>query len=52
LSRNKPSGLKIRLISKLKENSAVPTWVIVKTKRKVRTHPQRRHWRRSKLKVG
>jgi len=52
LSRNKPSGLKIRLISKLKENSAVPTWVIVKTKRKVRTHPQRRNWRRSKLKVG
>ena len=52
MSRNKPSGLKIRLISKLKENSAVPTWVIVKTKRKVRTHPQRRNWRRSKLKVG
>ena len=52
MSRNKPSGLKIRLISKLKENSAVPTWVIVKSKRKVRTHPQRRHWRRSKLKVG
>ncbi len=52
MARNKPSGLKIRLISKIKENYAVPTWVIIKTKRRVRTHPGRRNWRRTKLKIG
>ncbi|MDD4094083.1 MAG: hypothetical protein PHF94_05655 [Methanothrix sp.] len=27
----------------------MPSWVIVKTMRKVVTHPKRRHWRRSSL---
>ncbi|MCU0637702.1 MAG: hypothetical protein MUE87_03685 [Methanothrix sp.] len=27
----------------------MPSWVIVKTLRKVVSHPKRRHWRRSSL---
>ncbi len=47
----KPSGLKKRLVKKMKQNSSVPAWVIIKTKRKVRTNPKRRTWRRKKLKA-
>ncbi len=52
MRRNKPTGVKVRLIAKRRENYPVPTWVIAKTKRRVRTHPGRRNWRRTKLKVG
>jgi|TARA_B110000263_G_C15100551_1_gene415118 large subunit ribosomal protein L39e len=45
------SGIKKRLMKKRIQNSAVPTWVVVKTKRGVTTNPKRRHWRRTKLKV-
>lgn len=47
----KPSGLKKRLIKKMRQNSPVPAWVIIRTKRRVRTNPKRRMWRRKKLKV-
>jgi large subunit ribosomal protein L39e len=47
----KPSGLKKRLVKKTKQNSPVPAWVIIRTKRKVRTNPKRRVWRRKRLKV-
>jgi large subunit ribosomal protein L39e len=47
----KTSGVKIRLQKEMKQNSSVPTWVIVRTNRQVRTHPKRRPWRRRKLKV-
>ncbi|MEM3437006.1 MAG: 50S ribosomal protein L39e [Nitrososphaerales archaeon] len=47
----KPSALKKRLIKKMKQNSPAPAWVIIKTKRRVRTNPKRRMWRRKKLKV-
>ncbi|MAH21300.1 MAG: 50S ribosomal protein L39e [Thaumarchaeota archaeon] len=46
-----PGGVKKRLMSKNRQNSPVPTWVTVRTKRKVRTNPKRRMWRRKKLKV-
>ncbi len=42
---------KIRLAKANRQNRPVPIWVIAKTLGKVRTHPFRRHWRRSKLKV-
>lgn len=48
---HKTSGVKIRLTKALKQNSAVPTWVVIRTKRKVRTNPAKRNWRRNKLKV-
>ncbi|MFV2040449.1 MAG: 50S ribosomal protein L39e [Candidatus Hydrothermarchaeales archaeon] len=42
---------KIRLAKAGRQNRPVPIWVVAKTKGKVRTHPKRRHWRRSNLKV-
>ena len=44
-------GKKIRLAKATRQNRPVPIWVVAKTKSKVRTHPKRRQWRRSKLKV-
>ncbi|ABK15339.1 MAG: 50S ribosomal protein L39e [Methanothrix sp.] len=40
---------KIRLAKALRQNQRVPLWVIMKTKRRVVSHPKRRHWRRSSL---
>lgn len=51
MTSRKPSGVKKRLYSKIVENYPVPTWVVVRTKRKVRTNPQRRNWRRRKMKI-
>jgi len=45
----KLKGKKIRLAKAFNQNRRVPAWVIVKTMRRVVTHPQRRHWRRSTL---
>lgn len=42
----KSKGRKLRLAKRLKQNRRVPAWVIVRTNRKVMTHPKRRHWRR------
>ncbi|NOZ58826.1 MAG: 50S ribosomal protein L39e [Euryarchaeota archaeon] len=44
-------GRKLRLAKAMKQNRPVPVWVVGKTMGKVRTHPKRRYWRRSKLKV-
>ncbi|MBA5942453.1 MAG: 50S ribosomal protein L39e [Methanophagales archaeon] len=44
-------GRKIRLTKANKQNRRIPAWVMAKTNRNVRTHPKRRHWRRTKLKV-
>ncbi|MDD4497752.1 MAG: 50S ribosomal protein L39e [Methanosarcinaceae archaeon] len=44
-------GQKMRLAKAHNQNTRVPMWVIVKTNRKVVTHPKRRHWRKSSLKV-
>jgi large subunit ribosomal protein L39e len=52
MGANKSTPRKIRLMSKLKQNAAVPAWIIVKTKRKVRTNPKRRQWRRTDVGVG
>ena len=51
MARNKPAAKKRRLAAALKSNRAVPTWVILRTKGRVRTSPARRHWRRSRLKL-
>ncbi|MBI4362835.1 MAG: 50S ribosomal protein L39e [Euryarchaeota archaeon] len=37
---------KRRLARKTKQNRRVPVWVIVRTQRRVQSHPKRRHWRR------
>jgi len=40
-----------RLAKHQNQNQRLPAWVIVKTRRNVMTHPKRRNWRRSTLKV-
>ncbi|MBC7090426.1 MAG: 50S ribosomal protein L39e [Nitrososphaeria archaeon] len=47
----KSKGLKRRLLVEYSKAQGVPTWVVLKTKMKVRSNPQRRHWRRNKLKL-
>ena len=42
---------KIRLAKAPQQNRRVPAWVMIKTKRNVVSHPCRRNWRRSTLKV-
>ncbi|ABN07645.1 MULTISPECIES: 50S ribosomal protein L39e [Methanocorpusculum] len=42
---------KIRLAKATQQNRRVPAWVMIKTKRTVVSHPKRRNWRRSTLKV-
>ncbi|RLG61042.1 50S ribosomal protein L39e [Candidatus Geothermarchaeota archaeon] len=51
MAHNKPHARKLRLARALKSNSPVPLWVIARTKGRFRTHPRRRYWRRTKLKV-
>ena len=52
MGARKTSARKIRLIKKTKQASAVPAWVILKTKRSVRTNPKARAWRRTDVEVG
>ena len=49
MGRNKDASKKNRLIKARKANSSVPTWVIAKTNRKVRSNTKHRAWRRNKL---
>ncbi|MFV2015392.1 MAG: 50S ribosomal protein L39e, partial [Candidatus Heimdallarchaeota archaeon] len=51
MTRNKPHAKKVRLGHLIKQNQTVPTWVIMRTQRKVRTHPKRHKWRGSRHKV-
>ncbi len=44
-------GYKVRLAKACEQNRRVPAWVMMRTKRKVSTHPRRRNWRKSTLKV-
>ncbi|HEU17358.1 MAG TPA: 50S ribosomal protein L39e [Methanoregulaceae archaeon] len=44
-------GYKIRLGKACEQNRRVPSWVMLRTKRKVTSHPKRRNWRRNTLKV-
>jgi ribosomal protein L39E len=47
----KSKGIKKRLIVENKMSQKVPTWVMLRTKMKVRANPKRRNWRRNKLKL-
>jgi len=49
MARNKPFAKKQRLLKVTKQNRRVPVWVMLRTNRKVNTHPKRHMWRRSKL---
>lgn len=44
-------GEKLRLAKALRQNRAMPLFVIAKTKAKLRINKKRRHWRIKKLKT-
>ena len=52
MAARKRSGRKIRLIKKIKQKSPVPAWIILRTKKTVRTNPKRRAWRQTDVEVG
>ena len=52
MAARKHSGRKIRLLKKQRQASPVPAWIILKTKRAVRTNPNRRAWRQTDVEVG
>lgn len=51
MTRNKPTAKKRRLGRAQRRSRPVPTWIVAKTRGKVRSTPRRRHWRRTKLKA-
>jgi large subunit ribosomal protein L39e len=51
MARTKPTAKKLRLAKAGKQKKPVPTWVIAKTGGRVRTHPGRRNWRRTKIRA-
>ncbi len=51
MGRTKDTSKKNRLIKAAKQATPIPTWVVVRTKRKVRSNPKQRDWRRQKLKL-
>lgn len=52
MGARKSSAKKNRLIKKVKQNSPVPAWIIIRTNRKVRRNPKQRQWRRTDVNVG
>jgi large subunit ribosomal protein L39e len=50
LARHKPTAKKRRLLKAGRESRPVPSWVMAKTRGKVRVNPKKRDWRRTKLK--
>lgn len=51
MPRVKDTSKKNRIIKATKRTRSVPTWVIVRTNRKVRTNPKNRNWRQRRLKL-
>jgi large subunit ribosomal protein L39e len=49
VARVKDASKKNRLAKATKTASSVPTWVIVRTNRHVRSNPKHRNWRQHKL---
>jgi large subunit ribosomal protein L39e len=52
MAARKNTSRKKRLLKRARQNRPVPTWVVIRTNRKVRTNPKRRLWRRSDVNVG
>ncbi len=50
MARNRHLPRKLRYAKEMKRSSPVPSWITIKTGRKVRTNPQRRKWRSSRIK--
>ena len=52
MAARKSSPRKIRLLKKTRQTSPVPAWIILRTKRTVRSNPKRRAWRSTDVEVG
>ncbi|MFX1256274.1 MAG: 50S ribosomal protein L39e [Promethearchaeota archaeon] len=51
MARNKNLPSKLRRAKNLKQSKSIPSWVLMRTDRKVRESPySRREWRNTKLK--
>ncbi|MGD0318759.1 MAG: 50S ribosomal protein L39e [Nitrososphaerales archaeon] len=51
MARVKDASKKNRLLKEGRRGRSVPTWVIAKTNRHVRSNPQKRNWRQHKLRL-
>ncbi len=51
MSRKKPFAKKMRMAKRMNQNRPVPTWVMMKTNRQVRSSPKQRRWRMTKMHV-
>ncbi len=51
MAKVKDTSKKNRLRKEGRRGRSVPTWVIAKTNRQVRSNPQKRNWRQRKLKL-
>jgi large subunit ribosomal protein L39e len=49
MARVKDASKKKRLEKATRQTRSVPTWVIVRTNRHVRSNPKHRNWRQRKL---
>lgn len=49
MAKVRDSAKKARHTKATRQAKGVPTWVIVKTNRHVRTNPKKRNWRQRKL---
>jgi large subunit ribosomal protein L39e len=50
MASKKPLAKKLRLLRAEKSNRRVPAWIMIRTSRRVTSHPKRRSWRRNHLK--
>jgi large subunit ribosomal protein L39e len=51
MARNKDLPSKLRRAKKAKQSQTIPSWITIKTNRKVRSSPySRRTWRNTRLK--
>jgi ribosomal protein L39E len=51
LARVKSPGVKLKLSREGRRAKATPTWIIAKTKLKVRYSKRRRNWKRASIKI-
>ena len=51
MARVKHTARKRRLAKAGRQKSSVPMWIVAKTMGRFRSHPKRKPWRRTKLKI-
>ena len=51
MAKVKDVSKKNRMMKAGKRSRSVPTWVIVRTNRKIRTNPKNKNWKQRKLRL-